>query len=96
MYSKLPNLTIFGETECERIKDGWEDAFGQSVLEANADLKNPLNHYLKLMTVSYKLGGFFQIKRVKWAECGLMFMDYDILIESVPDKEAFDKLHMLH
>lgn len=83
VFGKLPDFSIFGGEECRRIQKGWEEVFGKSVLEANASLKNPLNFYLKVMKVSYQLGGFFQIKRVKWAECGLMFMDYDILIESV-------------
>ena len=96
MFSRLPSLTIFSSVESDTIKDGWEDFFGKSVLEANVELNNPLKHCLRKMTVSYKLGGFFEIRRVKWAECGLMFMDYDILIESVLDKAAFDKLHALH
>lgn len=51
---------------------------------------------LQKMRISYKTGGFFRIKRVKWDKDGQMFLDYSILIDSIDDKEKYDVLREIH
>ena len=41
------------------------------------------------MKINFNNGGFFQIKRVKWSENGELYMDYQILIESISDEMNF-------
>lgn len=48
------------------------------------------------MRISYKFGGFFQIRRVKWDMEGQMFLDYAILIDSISDPEQYRFLRDLH
>ena len=60
---------------------------GKSVFDTYGELNNPLPKILQKMKVSYRNGGFFNIKRVKWDRAGQMFLDYSILIESVKDQE---------
>jgi len=66
------------------------------VLETYKEQKNPLPDLLAKMRINYKSGGFFTIKRVKWDKEGQMFLDYQILIESVADPEQFEILTKLH
>ena len=38
------------------------------------------------MKIDYTKGGYFTIKQVKWDVDGQMFLDYQILIESIKDE----------
>jgi len=84
------------KTNNERITEGWNNIHGSNVLETYKEQKNPLPDILAKMRINYKSGGFFTIKRVKWDKEGQMFLDYQILIESVADPEQFEILTKLH
>lgn len=56
------------------------------------DMGNPLSTAIATMNVSYKDGGVFEIKRVRYDDQCNMYLDYYILIESVQDREQYEFL----
>lgn len=48
------------------------------------------------MRVNYNHGGYFHIKRVKQERDSEMFLDYQILIESINDPMQYKVLRELH
>lgn len=76
-----------GETRTNRFKilHGWKNLFGGPVFEAFRGLDSPLDDVLSKMRVNFNTGGLFNIRRVKWERDSEMFLDYQILIESIDD-----------
>ena len=64
---------------------GWKNLFGGPVFEAFKYLDNPLHGILNKMRVNFNTGGLFNIRRVKWERDIEMYLDYQILIESIED-----------
>ena len=75
---------------------GWNNVFGKCVVDTYQEEENPMPSVLNNMRISYKFGGFFQIKRVKWDTDGQMFLDYSILVDSVTDAKQYEILQQLH
>ena len=97
-FNNEPNLELFNDEDGakKKLAAGWKDVFGGCVLHANLQLDNPLNDILLKMKIDYDLGGFFRVRRVRWSDEGKMFLDYEILIESVDNKLQLKVLHDLH
>lgn len=76
-----PNANI------ERILETWTNVHGGCVFNIHAEKSNPLKSLLSGMRVSYKTGGVFNIRRVRFDKDSSMYMDYLLLVEGIDDRE---------
>jgi len=67
------------------------------ILHHLEQLDNPLQEIINKMRVSYKTGGFFCLKRVRsQLTQGTTYLDYEILVDSIEDKQKLKQLYELH
>ena len=62
---------------------------------SHGSLDNPLPRIMRQIKINYNWGGYFELKGVRLAPASDQFVDYQILIENVKDRQKYARLRRL-
>lgn len=92
----VPDLNEYRQERenVDRVQKTWMNA--GSCLNQFAEMGNPFPSLINQIKVDYRTGGLYTIKRVKSIETPNIYMDFQIMIASIDDRDDHQKLLRIH